>query len=618
MIPRLIAGLGGLALVALLVVRLRFCLEQPALVGADAYARLWLRDEVFTGLFGRRWPPALQSLVWANYRLGGGLESLRLLLGILGAAMPVAFGLLVARHAGTLAGLVAAGALAVDADSLWAAQSVYQEPLFYTLVCAALLGVPREGEVPRGSVVLLGLACLTRYEGIILVAVIGGALAWRGRRAGVGPVMKRLMFWVAIPFVLYLLFSGGQDDHHSALSRGLELEAIQLNLQYLGQYVGTQPALVWFASGLTSAVTVGVLARRGGRRLHPLVSISHGFVVADMLLYVLAAPYVPTDNRRFHIPLSIWAYGWGAAGVGLAVTRLARWRLPVGWGVGIVCVAGIGVAGWSQWNDSKASVRADVRRMRKPASIGTLVGRTVPEQGLVALTWPRKIWEDDYPSLFDMRISAYVDGPARRVEYLDPEALAHAALREGRPVAALARTADAARVADTFAGLGAPFYRIGVGSKRVLFSVGAPEEGSLPPPLVSALGAPPTRVVAGGDKLRVHDLRFLSGKWPSPAELIWEPEGPGVPLELEVVLSERRERVLHLGLSTGPRRGRFDVALDGETILEVDAYTPRVDSRGIPAPSRLVEAGAHRITITPKLRNPRSKGDAVGIFELWL
>jgi len=144
---------------------------HPALYWADGYGRTVGRDHILLD----RWLPLLQVVVYGTGKLTRNVETLRLVLAFIGAftvASAVALGASLARYS---VGVVFALLLATNL--LFVALSIvpYQEVLFAGLLFAALSlhTSPAGTRSPWLAAAAFNLACLTRYEGWVLVLVLG-------------------------------------------------------------------------------------------------------------------------------------------------------------------------------------------------------------------------------------------------------------------------------------------------------------------------------------------------------------------------------------------------------------------------------------------------------------
>lgn len=134
--------------------------------------------------------PPLWIAVLAGLAKLGALSPLsaRLAGCVAGAVAVLLIGLVARRLAGPKAGLLAAGVAAAYPAWVIADGSGMAEPLYLALVAAAVLGLlrAREDPAPRAALLagaLVGLAALTRTEGLLLVPFAALPLLWGHRRA---------------------------------------------------------------------------------------------------------------------------------------------------------------------------------------------------------------------------------------------------------------------------------------------------------------------------------------------------------------------------------------------------------------------------------------------------
>lgn len=284
-------------------------LGLPALVGVDPYVRLFHRDEFVTDLYGRNWLPGLQSLVVLSYRLGDGLPLVRLTNALLGAVVVVLAFVHGARHFGWAVGVVWAAGLLLDRDFQYVSAAPYQEPLFFALALGtlALLGRLPENPTLRDCVptlLVLAAASLTRYEGLLLGAGCGVALfgsPWprpapqRSRR------LATASLFVALPLAIYALFTFSSNGS-VVFPGGLNTARAKENMGHLLGYLTSWPTLPVAAAGGIGAA-ISLLRRESWTR--PFIAL-YLFTLGSVALYLLWTPYIPANNRRFHLPIALW------------------------------------------------------------------------------------------------------------------------------------------------------------------------------------------------------------------------------------------------------------------------------------------------------------------------
>lgn len=157
----------------------------PTIYWYDPYMRLAHRDELFVG----RWLPALQGLIVFISQLTTDLLAIRMALAGVAAGTVWAMYLWATRLFNATTGLIAATFLASNLMFVGLSTVPYPEVLFIGLAFLTLyfLDEPRTTGRYYAGVVCLNLACLTRYEGWLLAAVLIGtalvhdlrAKAWR-------------------------------------------------------------------------------------------------------------------------------------------------------------------------------------------------------------------------------------------------------------------------------------------------------------------------------------------------------------------------------------------------------------------------------------------------------
>ncbi len=199
-------GLLGIAVVAL-VVRVAATLvltgEYPS-VGSSVFfhevANLVADGEGFVQPFALAFagvpvPTAEHPPLWPlllSFASLFGADSVmahRLVGAVLGAAVVVVVGLLGRAVAGPRTGLLAAAIAAVYPVLVAADGSLMSDTLYGLLVGLALLATLRALQEPStGRLVAVGVACglaaLTRGEGVLLLVLLAGVIAWRARAAG--------------------------------------------------------------------------------------------------------------------------------------------------------------------------------------------------------------------------------------------------------------------------------------------------------------------------------------------------------------------------------------------------------------------------------------------------
>lgn len=169
---------------------LTYHLLAGRLAAGDGYVRV---AGELVGSPTAEFPPLFPSLLAIVDAVGGdSVRTQRLFTSVLGTATVVLVGLTGRRVRGPAVGLVAAGLAAVYPMLFQADGALAAESLYAVLVSGALLATYRAIDDPKGfnwivAGVVIGLAALTRTEGILLlpVVLVPEALRWGGpeRRA---------------------------------------------------------------------------------------------------------------------------------------------------------------------------------------------------------------------------------------------------------------------------------------------------------------------------------------------------------------------------------------------------------------------------------------------------
>jgi hypothetical protein len=404
-------ALGSLAF-AIALVR-----AHPTMYWYDPYGRVAFRDQLVLG----RWLPMLQFVVYAVGKVTHSVPALRLVLATIGALTVAAAYSFAARFFNRTTGVVFAALLATN--PLFVALSIvpYQEVLFIGLVFAGLSfhharDERRFGWLPAAAA--LNLACLTRYEAWIVVALLCAGTVVRhaaeGRTArglGIGALMAARYGGLAAIGWLVLAPPGlfGPPEPVGDLGALLGAQLVQLAWQ-LG--------IPWLLP-LSVAGAVLAFARRD-RRL-AMVGIL-GFTAAVVLVAVIGGPYSVGNLRQTFIPVIV-ILGCAAfaleRGVAFVVDRLVRLvRLPTARAAAgrlavvatalFTAIIAIGAASHAARFVAKASDEFD---FRAPAAIGAWF-RTIPPDGR---RQTRVIVTSD-ERIFAIVLAVHADIPLDRVQ----------------------------------------------------------------------------------------------------------------------------------------------------------------------------------------------------------
>ncbi len=410
-------ALGSLAF-AIALVR-----AHPAMYWYDPYGRVAFRDQIVLG----RWLPMLQLVVYAVGKVTHSVPALRLVLAAIGALTVAAAYSFAARLFNRTTGVVFAALLATN--PLFVAISIvpYQEVLFIGLIFAGLSfhharderhasDARRFGWLPAAAA--LNLACLTRYEAWIVVALLCAGTVVRhaaeGRTArglGIGALMAARYGGLAAIGWLVLAPTGlfGRPEPFGDLGALLGGQLVQL---------GWQLGIPWL---LPLSVAGAVLAFARRERRLAMVAIL-GFTVAVVLVAVIGGPYSAGNLRQTFIPVIV-ILGYAAfaleRGVAFVVDRLVRLvRLPperaAAGRLAMVATAlftaiiAIGAASHAARFVAQASDEFD---FRVPAAIGAWF-RTIPPD---ARRQTRVIVTSD-ERVFSIVLAVHADIPLERVQ----------------------------------------------------------------------------------------------------------------------------------------------------------------------------------------------------------
>jgi predicted membrane-bound dolichyl-phosphate-mannose-protein mannosyltransferase len=156
------------------------------LADGDGYIRPFDRAETGAIRPTAEYPPLHPAVVAVADLFGvGSVRGQRLALGVVGSLGAVLVALAARRIAGGTAGVVAGLTFAVHPLVLQSDATLMPEALYATLVAAVLVLALRATDGrPRDLAVLgaaIGLAALTRAEGLLLLPLLAAPLAWRRR-----------------------------------------------------------------------------------------------------------------------------------------------------------------------------------------------------------------------------------------------------------------------------------------------------------------------------------------------------------------------------------------------------------------------------------------------------
>jgi hypothetical protein len=183
--PRILRDLAEnppfMAALIICTVFFSFCmwlaLNHPVFYWVDAHIRLAYRNQILIGY----WPPLLQILIFAAWKFGKSLLVIRGLLSLVAATALLSVYRLTSRLFESMTGLIAMVLLAINMMFVAMSTVPYPEILFVGLVLLALdlLDNPLSSRSVYLGALALNLACLTRYEGWLLAAILIAEAAMR-------------------------------------------------------------------------------------------------------------------------------------------------------------------------------------------------------------------------------------------------------------------------------------------------------------------------------------------------------------------------------------------------------------------------------------------------------
>ncbi len=307
-----VLGAGSLAFDASLVH------AHPELYWADGYSRALAHDQILID----RWLPLLQLVVHAVGEVTASLVALRLVLAALAALAVVAAAALGTSLARATAGACFAVLLATNLLFVGLSIVPYQEVLFAGLVFAGLVLHPAAATGGRvwPAALAFNLACLTRYEGWVLVlclavSELAGETARRGLARGVRHAAL-LAFRYGFSAAAWLagLASLGDAGRLWTTPSSVREPLLARFTEYVRQCDWQLGGRVIVASALLGLV---VSLARADRRRH-LVIVA--FVVASVGYVLSGGPYSPGNLRRTFLPV-VFALLYAAIGLDFLVER---------------------------------------------------------------------------------------------------------------------------------------------------------------------------------------------------------------------------------------------------------------------------------------------------------
>lgn len=419
-----------LALCALslwLIDRLVWIAARPAILGKDPYTRLYNRDELAVGLFGRTWMPMMQAFIKGVFELGGTADEVQVLMGFLSTGMILTAAYFLYRVAGPLEAFLYALLLSVNFNIMWISASPYQETLFYTFFFAVLLGIHKAVLSPSGGlwrpvvalVPWIVLAILSRYEGLLLSSAVAVAIAahwWRDLEVrNPRHYLGLVALFIVVPVVAVPALTSVESAQSSLLVQKIEWEKIVATLDSLWVFLSEPKIFFWLCIGLVPLFQ----SKRKVVQWRPELIASALFLGAFILIFMIFSPFAPVTNSRFHVPIVFTIYAGAALGIPVVLRAVASSVSPArrraqNMLFALLLLLHVTVT----W---RATSETMIRRyaVKLPeANIGRVLDRRIAPPTPILFARGR----GDYfghPHMGNMKIVAYVRGPASRVLFLE-------------------------------------------------------------------------------------------------------------------------------------------------------------------------------------------------------
>jgi hypothetical protein len=612
----------------------------PTVLGADPYTRLFHRQELVVGIFGRKWLPLLQAFLNSIYALGGTIQDIKLFMAVVGTLFLCVAFVYGYRRFGWLMAVLWCSLLSVDPDIMFVTVAPYQEILFYTLL---LIIVWRVSTLPSSLawlrilelLALVVLALLCRYEGLLLSIALAAGIAhnWytRARLRSVIPYILLVLTFIIGPGLGYLVFSGFSDDYHSSLGGGVNLARIRVNANAILSLVFS----VFFLKYLWLA-GLGLLIHAKQRKLvTPDVLVMNLYMGLFILTYICVCPYIPPANRRYHVPVVIWLYFYTSVTLAYMVPFVSARSLLKRLSVYAVLVALVAPHCYWEWLRLRKDITHNLLHHRGNAEVGTFVDRSIQGDQKVLVAW-RRGNHYGHPSRANMRLSSYLGGRTnrlcfsdaevvnnlpRRVKFLCSQECGGLLVKRGkrmRPheqhLISIVRSRYRGRLRKVQLLHGVDFYTWPASD-----SVERLVTGTDTPMDVSFLGIEGLTVHGGEQEhVFVQDLRLFPGSWASEFQLFWQGEAVGRKLEVLFEVSQAGAFYLDVGLTQGKDYGIVAMRVDGSDWCRLDVWSPDIAARRMRSSARLWSAGWHELTIEIIGRNEESAGYFFGMSSIEL
>ncbi len=269
----------------------------PIIYWYDPYMRLAHREQILVG----RWLPALQTVIVVVGKLTTDLTAIRMALAVVAAGAVWAIYLLAARLFSPSAGLIAAALLASNIMFVALSTAPYPEVLFVGLVFLSFyfLDEPRTAARYTAGAVCVNLACLTRYEGWLLAAVlIGSSLVESVRAKDWRAMITTTALLGLAPFGWTLLGALTIEPHETEILSRLTFDHwLAFAAQYL-DLLKWQAGLGVVLLGVAGLIGAGWMSSKRTTHLQIVV-----FLVLDLLLIGLLQPWQFGNLRQTFVAI---------------------------------------------------------------------------------------------------------------------------------------------------------------------------------------------------------------------------------------------------------------------------------------------------------------------------
>jgi hypothetical protein len=299
---------------AALAIRLFLIFQYPIVFGGDSMLRLVNRDRILISYQ----LPFLQSLVWTVSRLSSTTLAVRLLMAAIGGLAAAAFYRFAANFVPERAALLAALLLATNPFITPVSIVPYQEILLAACLLLSLHYFFNGRDVPAS--ILLGLACLTRFEAWVACPILA-FVAWRRGR----PLWQSALLYGWAPLAWLAFRRGLSEPGTFVLDKAFSFSRLYRLPVLAGHTIvnATIPTL------LLAAIGVWVIVRERRDR-DPRLRLLAALLVLFAIAILFSAHGEPPDTNRYvttreiHIPLLLVTL---LAAIGC--TRFPRLAIPV-------------------------------------------------------------------------------------------------------------------------------------------------------------------------------------------------------------------------------------------------------------------------------------------------